>query len=123
MNKLMKTLGVLLLVTFPLVALANNAELRWNAPTQYEDGSVLVPSEIKNYKVYYGTKQGGPYQFIVTVPGNNTAVTISNLTNGTWYFVATTVSIQDSESSPSPEVSKVINIIRKPKPPSGFVIQ
>jgi hypothetical protein len=112
-----------LMIAYPTLVFSSTADVKWSPPTQYEDGSSLPLNEIKSYKIYYGTKQGGPYQFIVTVQGSNTAVTISNLTNGTWYFVATTVSTQDSESAPTPEVSKVINVIRKPKPPSGFVIQ
>lgn len=102
---------------------ASTAELTWSPPTQYEDGATLSASEVKNYKIYYGDKQGGPYQFIVTVPGNTNTVTIDSLPNGTWYFVATTVSTQDAESKPTSEVSKVVNIVKKPKAPSNFVVK
>lgn len=121
--KALITLFIILGLLLPATAWANTATLSWTPPTQYEDGSAIGSGEIKSYKIYYGTKQGGPYNFIATVPGANNTVTIENLTNGTWYFVATTVSSQDAESTTTPEVSKVVNVIKKPRAPTGFIIK
>jgi hypothetical protein len=120
--KKLAILAVILVFAAPLVAWPTTADVRWAAPAAYEDNTPMPAADIKNYKIYYGNKSGGPYQFSVTVPGGTTSVQINNLTNGTWYFVATTVSVQDSESSATPEVSKVINIIRKPRAPVNFTI-
>ena len=111
------------MLAFPKLAWANTANLTWVAPAQYEDGSVIGPGEIKNFKIYYGNKQGGPYQFIVTVSVNTKTVTIENLPNGTWYFVATAISSQDAESEPSVEGFKTINVIKKPKAPTSFTVR
>lgn len=99
-----------------------NVNASWTAPTEYEDGSPLPGSSIKNYKIYYGDKAGGPYQFAITVPSDTNTVEITNLTNGTWYFVATTITVEDTESAPSAEVSKVINTVRKPRAPVNFSV-
>lgn len=114
---------ITLLFAAPMAAWPSTADVRWSPPTAYEDGTPMPASDIKNYKIYYGSKSGGPYQFVITVPGNANTVQITNLTNGTWYFVATTVSVQDSESAPTSEVSKTINIVRKPRAPVNFTIQ
>lgn len=121
----MKKLNIFLMsMLFALsqTAWAGNANASWTAPTEYEDGSALPGSSIKNYKIYYGNTAGGPYQFSITIPGNTTTVEVTNLTNGTWYFVATTITIEDTESAPSSEVSKVINTIRKPRAPVNFSV-
>lgn len=114
---------IAMLLALPIAAWPTTADVRWSSPTTYEDSTPMPASDIKNYKIYYGSKSGGPYQFVVTVPGNTNTMQITNLTNGTWYFVATTVSTQDSESAPTPEVSKTINLIRKPRAPVNFTIQ
>jgi len=119
--KIVLFLGLSLVVTG--VALANMADIAWTPPSQYEDGTPLSVSGIKSFKIYYGSKQGGPYQFIATVSGSSTNVTINDLPNGTWYFVATTLSTDDVESQPTPEVSKVINVVKRPRPPQNFVVK
>ena len=64
---------------------------------------------IQGYRIHYGTKQNGPYDQIFNA-GNPVAingkirVTISDLDEGTWYFVATAYD-GDYESEYSAEVS------------------
>lgn len=102
---------------------AGTANLSWDPPTQYEDGTTLPLSEISYYKIYYGTSDGGPYSSSITVPGTSTTATISNLTKGVWYFVATTVATNGMESALSTEGSKEVKSNARPKPPRWRSIQ
>lgn len=102
MKRWIVTSAIFLLL--PSVAFAgNSAVITWSAPTQYEDGSTLSPSDILTYTVYYGTASGN-YTKQVTVAPPNTSVTISGL-SGTYYFAASSTTLEMEESALSSEVS------------------
>jgi len=114
LRNLMLALAVLLIAT---PAMAGEATVSWTAPTQYEDGSSLPTNQIQSYKVYYGQTSGGPYGFSITVGGGLTTATITDLTAGTWYFVATTVATNGLESALSNQVAKTVVSTSKPRAP------
>lgn len=125
MNKIILSL-VLLAVSGIVFAqsavLPTQAALSWIAPTQNTDGSTLTAAQIASYNIYYGTTSGGPYTNKVSIAGTATSTTITNLTNGTWYFVATTVGTDGLESAYSNEGSKTISVSLAPTPsPPGFL--
>jgi len=94
--------------------LPTQALLTWVAPTTNTDGSTLAG--ITTYNIYYGTTSGGPYSNKVSVAGTALTTTITNLTNGTWYFVATAVAQDGVESAYSNQVSKTISLSATPTP-------
>lgn len=99
-----RIVAVITLLLLPAVAFAgNSAVVTWTTPTQYEDGTALAPNEILTYTVYYGTESGN-YTKQVTVAPPNTSATISGL-SGTYYFAATTTTVELEESALSSEVS------------------
>lgn len=78
---------------------AGAAELSWEAPTENEDGSQLT--DLAGYKVYWGTQ---PDEFVNSVTIDNPAVlsyVLEDLAPATYYFVATAVNSEGSESDPS----------------------
>ena len=81
--------------------------LSWTPPTQNEDGSTLT--DLAGYKIYWGTTPGN-YTNSVTVdnPGLTTYV-VSNLSPGTYEFVATSVNDAGVESVYSNPATKVLN--------------
>lgn len=111
-----KIYGVLLFLA-SFSAYAGDAIVTWDPPTQYEDSTTILAGEIQNYKVYYGQSDGGPYGFVVTVPGSVTTTTITGLAKGTWYFVATAITSNGLESSYSNQAAKAVSGTSKPKPP------
>lgn len=83
---------------------AGAVELTWSAPTTNEDGSPLT--DLSGYKIYYGTAPGEYTQSVsIDNPGIVTYV-LENLVPATYYFVATAVNGEGSESDPS-EVTAV----------------
>lgn len=111
-----KILGLLMLLT-SFGAYAGDAIVTWDPPTQYEDNTSILPGEIQNYKVYYGQSDGGPYGFVVTVPGTVTTTTVTGLAKGTWYFVATAITTNGLESAYSNQSAKSVQGSSKPRPP------
>ncbi|MBE0427919.1 MAG: fibronectin type III domain-containing protein [Nitrospirae bacterium] len=94
---------IIFLNTSPLFA--GSATLKWIAPTNNSDGSLL--KNIAGYKIYYGASSGS-YSKRINV-GNTTAYTINNLIDGfTYYFVTTVYDKSGNESEYSNEVSKKI---------------
>jgi len=103
----MKTLAfVLALLLIPSVSFARySATIEWIAPLAYEDGTPLAPEEIMSFELLYGT-QSGDYTNSVTVSGTAREFTISNLSPGVWYFVATVTTVELETSEISNEVSR-----------------
>jgi hypothetical protein len=96
---------VILFFIFPAIALAaGSATISW-LPNDEAD--------LKGYRVYYGTSEGGPYgssTALILEPA--TSHPISGLTEGeTYYFVVVAVDTSDNESTWSDEVSKTIGAI------------
>jgi len=95
-------LGVLIaaVLLLPIFSFAGSATISWNANTD---------EDLAGYRIYYGTTKGGPYgSSTALVPKAQTGYTITNLSDGTYYFVVTAVDTADNESPYSAEASKTI---------------
>ena len=81
--------------------------LSWTAPTENEDGSILM--DLAGYKIYWGTTPG-VYTNSVTIdnPGLTTYV-VDNLSPGTYEFVATAFNTSGIESRYSGAATKTLN--------------
>lgn len=82
-----------------------SVDLSWQKPTTNSDGSTL--NDLNGFKVYYGTSSRN-YSKSINV-GNNSSVTIGDLTPGTWYFAVTAFDHTGNESGYSNELNSVIN--------------
>jgi hypothetical protein len=83
-----------------------SATLTWTPPTTNIDGSPLT--NLAGYRVYWGTSLGDyPNSTTLSNPGL-TSYVVTNLTPGTWYFVATAVNSAGGESAFSGVGSKTI---------------
>jgi hypothetical protein len=83
-----------------------SATLTWTPPTANTDGSPLT--NLAGYRVYWGTSLGDyPNSTTLNNPGL-TSYVVSNLTPGTWYFVATALNNAGGESTFSGVGSKTI---------------
>jgi VCBS repeat-containing protein len=86
-----------------------NISLSWVAPSQREDNTALLLSEIASYKIYYGTTQGQYPNSVIISNGTATDYTFTNFPTGTaYYFVITTTDTAGREGGYSLEVEKVI---------------
>jgi Bacterial Ig-like domain (group 2) len=87
---------------------SGTASLTWDAPTQFTDGTYLNPAtDIKTYKLYYGTVDQNYTQIITfTNPGTLTVTEPVTLPAGTYCFVVTSVSQSGDESLYSNQVWK-----------------
>ena len=76
--------------------------LAWDAPTEFEDGSVL--SYLGGFKIYYGTESGNYYR--VRTVGNRTSYSIYPLPtrSDTLYFSVTAYDSWGNESEFSEEI-------------------
>jgi hypothetical protein len=84
-----------------------SATVSWDPPTTNTDGTALT--DLASYRVVYGRAantldQAAP----VTNPGL-ASYTVSNLTQGTWYFAVVAVNASGVESDPSNVATKTIN--------------
>lgn len=78
--------------------------LAWIAPDAREDDTVLLPSEIAGYRVYYGTAPGD-YQYDIDINNNSVvSYTFEDFPRGTYYIVVTTYDTDGRESLYSSEV-------------------
>lgn len=102
MNKIL----IAALLLLPTTALASySATIKWIAPTAYEDGTPLAPEEILSFELLYGTESGN-YTNSVTVSGDAREFSITDLSSGTWYFVATVTTVELETSAISNEVMR-----------------
>ena len=108
-----------LLLLLPLQAIAGEAVLTWDAPTQNEDGTPLT--DLAGFKIYQADAPGGPYTPVGDVPGTALTFTVESLPDGTYYFVATAYNEAGTESQYSGEVSKVVVTI--PSPPQNLAVE
>jgi hypothetical protein len=97
------------LPAFTLTVLAGatgSATVSWTAPTTRTDGTPLT--NLAGFRVYYGTSPGN-YPTVITIadPTVSTYV-VSNLSTGTYYFVATAYDSTGEESAYSAPGSKTI---------------
>jgi len=96
----MSALGLTALVASFAITIAEAApvgQFSATAPTSYENGAGIDPTDILTYKVYCGT-QPGVYDFVYDAPDLTTSgasvdvQTCVQGTPGTYYFVATATS-------------------------------
>ena len=108
----MKYLALSLILVLSLIgsySYAWDAELSWVAPTAFADGTPLNPAtDIKGYKIYYGTL-AGTYDHNIEV-GNVTSHTITGITQRKFFFVATAIDQDGDESVFSNQVWKKVKI-------------
>ncbi len=83
--------------------------LSWSAPVMRADGSALSLSDIDSYRIYYGTTAGSYTNSVTITDGSTTSATISNIQNGTWHVVMTTIDSSGLESAQSGAITKVAN--------------
>lgn len=84
-------------------------KLSWVAPTQREDNTGILLSEIAGFKVYYGTVQGLYPGSVIINDGSAVGYTFTSLAmDNTYYFVITTLDTEGRESQHSPEVVTTI---------------
>lgn len=115
----MKTIIFLSLLLLPIVTQAGDAKLSWDPPLTYEDGTTLLYDDIQSYKVYMSSSSTGPFVLVATVPNGIYSAIISSLSKGTYYFVATTLTVDGQESVYSSMVSKIV-LSSKPKAPRNL---
>jgi hypothetical protein len=83
-----------------------SAELAWQPPTTYEDGTPL--SDLSGYVIRYGRDMGALDQSVRINNAGTTIYVVENLTEGTWFFSLSSVSGAGVESRPTGYVSKSI---------------
>ena len=82
--------------------------LSWVAPSEREDNTGILLSEIGGYKVYYGSTQGSYSNSVEINDASAASHILRNFTTGTYYFVMTTYDRDGQGSKYSPEVKIVI---------------
>lgn len=91
----------------------DSVTLAWDANTE---------PDLAGYRVYQGSKSGGPYTKIADVPVMPMPeYTITGLADGTWFWVVTAYDTGGLESGYSNEVSKTVN--RPPAAPKNLIIK
>jgi hypothetical protein len=127
-------LGILLLALAGGSALAApNADITWTEPTNYEDGTVIPPTDVVSYGLYCGTATGGPYVFYGIIGADTTQALAVDLNAcvggvpGTYFFVLTAASGDfNTESVNSNELSVTYSpadLGKVPLPPILISIQ
>ncbi len=91
----------------PVPVAGGNINLSWTAPSQREDNTGLLLSEISGYKIYYGTKSGAYTSNVKVNDSTATGYTFTGFNPGTYYFVVTTLDTDNRESKNSTEVTFV----------------
>jgi hypothetical protein len=76
----------------------------WTPPTENTDGTVL--SNLKGYRVHYGTTANNLTQSVEVANAGLTSYVVSNLSSGTWFFGVSAYSTTGVESSLSGVVSQ-----------------
>lgn len=78
----------------------------WAIPTTRTDGTALLVSEVREYRIYFRSADGfNSEQTLVVDGGNSISAVISNLAAKEWIFAITTVDTDLQESARSPEIS------------------
>lgn len=92
----------------PEPMMSSDINLSWSAPSLREDDTGISLSEIAGYKIYYGESPGS-YPDSISVDGGDTnSYTMSNFSEGTYYFVITTRDTEGRESQYSSVISVTI---------------
>ena len=87
-----------------------SATVFWTAPTTNESGAPLALAEISGYRVYYGTSPGAySGEVAVSCSTQECEATLTGIpSEGTYYYVITTIDTQNRESTYSAEQSVTI---------------
>ena len=114
---------ITLIFTSPLLAAEAVSELSWTAPNTRADGSPLAPTEISEFRIYYGVDVDKPLvidQSYTSVTGENAAsISITLAPRARPYvvsFAATTVDTDGLESELSEIVTKTFTVKSTAKP-------
>ena len=83
--------------------------LSWSAPTTRTDGTFLALSELVGYRIYLGTAPDALELSEEIVGVSETAISITDLPPGTYYFAVTAYDADGLESGFSEVVSKQIS--------------
>jgi hypothetical protein len=86
---------------------AGTANLSWQAPTQYTDGSAMPASALAAFRIYRGTSVA-TLSRVAEVDDLTLTFTVQNLPSGTHHFAVTAVSEAGVESALSASGSKTI---------------
>lgn len=119
----MKIWTAFVLLLFGAHAFAGDADLSWDHPTTYTDGSALLLSDIQNTRIEFGTCAGAAFGTKIgetTVTGTASTTVIRGLPPATYCFRAY-VTAKNLESLASNVVSKVI-LQAPPSPPTNLHI-
>ena len=84
-------------------------DLSWTAPTTRTDGTLLNPSELEGYRIYYGAS---PDELVLQeeiIGVSATEISITDLPPGVYYFSVTAYDSDGLESSFSEVVSKEVS--------------
>ena len=82
--------------------------LSWVAPMTRADGSPISLADIDGYRVYYGNSSGNYPDSVDVTDGDQTSVTVTGVTAGTYYVVMTAYDINGLESAYSYEIIKTV---------------
>jgi hypothetical protein len=82
--------------------------LSWVAPMTRADGSPISLADIDGYRVYFGNSSGNYPDSVDVTGGDQTSVTVTGVTAGTYYVVMTTYDINGLESAYSNEIIKTV---------------
>ena len=82
--------------------------INWVAPSEREDGTPLILSEIETYNLYYGSSPGDYLYSLDNAYVTTDSVYISDFPGGIYYFVITTVTADGLESRFSEEIEIII---------------
>jgi hypothetical protein len=80
----------------------SSATLTWVPPTENVDGTPLL--DLAGYRFYWGQESRNYTNSVEIMNPGITTLVIDNLTDGTYYFAATAISMSGSESDFSAEV-------------------
>jgi hypothetical protein len=86
----------------------NSSSISWTAPTTYEDGSVLSPSDLGGYKVYVGNSADTMTLHTTITDISTTEFVFTDLGKGTRYISVSSYDINGNESQLSD--TTIVNI-------------
>lgn len=113
MKRVVSILAVLLLLIPALVFGAATVKFGWDGNTE---------TDLAGYKLHQAMQQGGPYtQLGSDLPAANVDYTLTDVIDGTYYWVLTAFDTEGLESGNSNEVSLTIDTTA-PGAPTNFII-
>ena len=76
-------------------------KLTWQAPSTREDGSSLLPEDIRGYKIYYKKKGQDRFQSVTVDDPLNTSLPLDSFPPGVYLFAISTIAKDGLESQRS----------------------